>query len=142
MHRLTNILIAAVATYALNLIWEVAQAPLYAGYRDFWQNLPMCAWASLGDVVIVAAIYALFAVVHRDIDWVTRLRLEGLAAIVVVGALVGVAVEWWALATVRWDYAAMPILPVVRVGLLPVMQLMVIPPVLFLGYARYATLRG
>ena len=56
--RLVKILIAIVAAYGLNLIWERAQAPLYTGYENFWANLPMCAKASLGDVIVVAAIYA------------------------------------------------------------------------------------
>ena len=138
MHT-TKAPIAIVATYALNLIWETAQGPLYAGHSDFWRSLPMCATASLGDVLIVAGIYAFFAVIYRDTDWLKHLQPKGLLPVALVGGLVGVAVEWWALATERWQYAAMPLLPFVDVGLLPVLQMTIIPPLLFLGYARYAT---
>lgn len=139
--RPVKILIAIVATYGLNLIWEVAQAPLYAGYQDPWANLPMCAQASLGDVVIVGAIYALFALIHRDVNWVRRRHHHSLP-VIVIGGFVGVGVEEWALATGRWQYGAMPIIPLVQVGLLPVLQMMVIPPIIFLGYARHPTGRG
>ena len=44
------------------------------------------------------------------------------------GLLLGAGIEWRALAAGRWTYtAAMPIVPLLNVGLLPVLQLLVLP---------------
>ncbi len=61
----------------------------------------------------------------------------GIVSLVLLGAAVAVAVEWWALATERWQYAgAMPIVPFLQVGLLPVLQMTIIPPIVALWLRR------
>jgi hypothetical protein len=46
------------------------------------------------------------------------------------GAMLVVAFELWAIYVVhRWEYGLMPLLPVVRVGLTPVLQMIVVPAI-------------
>lgn len=140
--RLAKAGVLSGATFAANLIWEVAQAQLYAGYPGFWPNLLMCARASVGDVVIVAAIYGVFALAYRDVDWPVRSGIGTLVAVAIAGGLIGIVIEWWALSTGRWRYAGMPLLPIVNVGLLPVLQMAILPTSLFAAYAFYRHRRG
>lgn len=124
----TRYAIAAALVFVLNLAWEVAQGPFYAGHDDFWQTLPMCAGATIGDVAIVAALFGFFALLRRRIEWYCDLGAAGWTALIATGGAVATSVEWWALATQRWEYAGMPMIPLLDVGVLPVLQMMIIPP--------------
>jgi hypothetical protein len=57
------------AAFGLNWVWENAQAPLYKGYAGFAQDVQMCTVATLGDVAIVAVIWATVALSWRDSTW-------------------------------------------------------------------------
>ena len=52
--------------FLLNLIWEVAQRPLYEGYVNLWYHLPTCLWASVVDVIVVLAFWAMFASYYKN----------------------------------------------------------------------------
>lgn len=132
--------IGTAAAYALNLAWENAQAPLFVGYAGLWPHFPMCATAALGDVVLVALLYALIAVADRNANWFVALRWRQALVLVIVGGVAATGVEWWALFTDRWHYANMPVLPIVNVGLLPVLQMMLLPLAVF--YMMRAAHRG
>ena len=49
------------------------------------------------------------------------------------GLIIAVMVEWIAMSGLgRWSYtASMPLLPVLGVGVVPVVQMLVLPPVIF-----------
>ena len=58
-------------SFALHLLWENAQAPLFAGFTD---NVGQHLWACLqatatGDIAFSLVLYLAIAVVHRDIVW-------------------------------------------------------------------------
>jgi hypothetical protein len=123
--------IGLLAAFALNLAWENAQAFLFAGYagplRHFWS----CFVGTLGDLVIVAAIYAAVALLWRDPAWYRRMRLGQVACSVALGIAIAVAIEARALASGRWAYDGMPLVPLTEIGLLPVLQMMILPPTVF-----------
>ncbi len=75
-------LTALLLSFALNLIWEIAQGPLYLGHEDFWRTLPMCAVASVGDVGIVFGLYGAFALASRDVDWPRLIEWRGWVSLV------------------------------------------------------------
>ena len=120
--------VGLLSAFLLNLIWENAQAPFYAGYAGFGAHLGSCLRATGGDVLIVAAMYWMFAVTTSRWDWYRNADRQTYLVLAAVGVVAAMILEWWALATERWSYAGMPILPVVGVGLLPVLQLALIPP--------------
>lgn len=124
--------IVAAVSFSLHLFWENAQAPLFAGYQNFWQHLPSCLRGTAGDVAVTFLVYALVAAGRRDVGWALRGRGVDYVASGLLGAAIAVGLEWQALASGRWSYtAAMPLLPVVDVGLLPVLQMAILLPLTF-----------
>lgn len=129
MNKFTKILLIIAGTsLVLNLAWENLQAPLYQGYSNFWQHLSICSIASLGDVLIILILYFVLAIVNRDMLWISKMNRADVAGLIVLGALVAIGIEKWALDTERWQYtSAMPLIPYIEVGLLPVLQLAALP---------------
>jgi len=113
-----------------HLVWENAQAPLYAGYENFWQHFWICLSVIPGDVTITLAAYFAVAFWRRNMAFVGAMRFSDALATGLCATLVSVVIEWFSLATGRWAYGSvMPILPGLGIGLLPVLQMMIIPPV-------------
>ncbi len=126
------LLTISAVSFVLNLFWENAQAPLYKGYISFIQHLQICAIASLGDVVIILFLYALYAVITRDILWFRNQNWRSIVSLIIIGAIIGVGIEKWSLLTHRWSYAeSMPIILLIKVGLSPVLQMIVLPIITF-----------
>jgi hypothetical protein len=128
-----------------NLAWETAQLPLYT----IWQtgSPGELAFAvvhcTAGDVLIAAAALMLaMALVGRD-TWPT----EAYVQVAVVATTIGVGYtlysEWLNTAVRQsWAYApAMPTLPLIRTGLVPVVQWLVLPPLGFWVVRRRFGLR-
>ena len=49
---------------------------------------------------------------------------------VVLGIGVAMAIEAWALARGRWAYDGMPLVPFTSIGLIPVRQMVILPPLI------------
>lgn len=118
-----------------NYAWEMAQSPLY---RD-QAALPARAWhcfiASLGDGVIVVFIWAAGAYCFRAHAWFQHPRARGYWLMLFVGLFIAVLIEWIALSAGRWSYTSrMPRLG--ELGLVPVLQMLVLPPIIFATVAR------
>lgn len=117
---------------ALNYPWEMAQPFLYAGMPPLNIRWWHCFVASLGDGVLVLAIFAVVWMAARRHDWSVRLGAGGYVVMFATGFVVAVGVELLALREGRWIYApTMPLLPWPRVGIVPVVQMLVLPPVIF-----------
>ena len=126
---------AFLAAIPVHFLWEMAQAHAFTGLPpDAFRATLACAHASLGDGFLTVLVWAVGALVFGRAGWVgpTRWRgwllLLGLAVVVAMGTEV-VLVH----GLQRWGYgASMPLLPVLQVGLWPVVQmLLVTPPVLW-----------
>ena len=116
----------------VNYLWELVQSPLYFPPSRLSDVLWHCFAASLGDGVIVGLIYGFCAILFRERDWYVRMSRPRLAAMLTAGLAVGVLVEWVGLRTHRWIYAdTMPLIPGVQVGLVPTLQMLVLPPLIF-----------
>lgn len=122
----------------LHLIWENTQAPLFAGYQNFWQHFWICLPATAGDTLFTLVVYGVGVAATKNPRWIARLappRVVGLAAL---GALAAVANERLALSAGRWGYTpAMPLLPNLAVGLTPVLQMAILLPLTFWLTGRY-----
>lgn len=123
----------AIFAFLLNLTWEFAQVPLFAGMpsAEHWQAILVCGRATLGDVVItLIAFWAVATSVHTR-AWVLRPTAGQLTGFVAVGILITVLMEWLATQFLqRWTYAdAMPVIPLLGVGLSPLLQWVVLPPI-------------
>ena len=127
----------------LELLWEVAQFPLY----DVWhQNdwgfiLYGLVHCTLGDLLILLVIYELVALL-RGRFWYQYHPISGGFAFTALGVGYTVFSE---LTNVRvegtWGYTElMPMIPVLEVGGTPFLQWLLIPPVLvwMMGFLNHA----
>jgi hypothetical protein len=122
-----------VVAVAFNYVWEVAQAPLYACLGDFSLLLWHCIAPSLGDGLLMLLIFALGWVVLRRRDWFAQPGVRGYALMLIAGLAIAISVEVMAVyALGRWAYTTrMPVVPGLGVGLAPVAQMLVLPPIIF-----------
>ena len=118
-------------SFLLNLVWENAQAPLYTGYQNFLQHFWICFKATLGDVFIVLIMYSAIALLTKDQLWIQHLNSNTITVSVLMGIGLALIIEGWALATGRWSYDGMPLIPFGGVGFLPVLQMAVLPLLTF-----------
>ncbi|MDO8729325.1 MAG: hypothetical protein Q7K26_05600 [bacterium] len=80
--------------------------------------------ASLFDAILITTVVLPFIFISslKDKSWL----------IIVIGIVVAIFNEWYGLSTGRWAYnSLMPIVPILKVGLTPMLQLGV------LGYLSY-----
>lgn len=126
------ILILSSIAFVINLIWENAQAPLYAGYTSFGQHFWICLLGTLGDVAIILLLYSVPALLRKNTLWFKHAKILDYCVLIVLGGVVAILIEQWALSTGRWYYnQRMPIILLFKVGLLPFLQMLVLPPVIF-----------
>ena len=124
--------------FALNLVWEVAQLPLYAMGR--YSEWPAVGYAvlhcTLGDAMMAFSAYLIAALVTRAARWPLRRPLTGLAVVLVAGESFTIWAEWYNVYVLRsWAYAAgMPTIH--GIGVAPLAQWLILPA-LALTILRY-----
>ncbi len=128
-----TLLILFLVAVAVNYPWELAQARLFTGMYDTRLQWFHCFVASLGDGVLVLLIFAIGALVSRKQAWFERPGAKGYVLMLMSGAFIGILVEWIAVHVAQhWAYAAsMPLVPGLAIGVVPVMQMLVLPPSIF-----------
>ena len=123
-----------VVAVLLNYLWELAQVPLYVGLEEynagvFWH----CFVASLGDGIMVLLIVVVGWISFQRWNWFERPGAAGYLLMLLAGFILAVLVEWVGVHRLgRWEYTGkMPIFPWVRIGLIPIAQMVILPPVIF-----------
>ena len=118
----------------LNYPWEFLQVPFY---RDMpqaahWDAILFCSRATAGDALIALASFWGVALLSRSRAWVTRPSLWQVVTFSTLAVAITVGFEWHARGIAeRWAYAEhMPVLPVIGTGLLPVLQWVILPPLI------------
>jgi hypothetical protein len=125
------IAVLALAAFAFNWHWEMLQMPAYAEMagRPWRATLTTCTWAALGDVGTTLAIFGVGALAARKLRWGIPGRWNVYLAAGLMAGACAIAIEWRALALGRWSYTEqMPIVPVLDVGLWPLLQLTLLVP--------------
>ena len=131
----------AIFALLLSLPWEFGQMWLYAGASEMshLQGIQICMAATLGDAVIMLIAFGIVAAVARSQDWVLAPKTSQVAGFVVVGLAISIAVEIVATRTdgaFSWRYTpAMPVTPLLGIGLAPLMMWLVVP-LLVLWFVR------
>ncbi len=127
-----NILIFALL---LNYPWEFLQAPFFQGMpgATHWEAVKGCTRATFGDAVIMLIAYWSVAVAASDRWWFQAPSRTQMLGFIAAGVTITVAIEHFAIRSTHtawgWRYAdTMPTLPVVDVGLTPVLQWILLPP--------------
>ena len=131
VYKLITVFIVAVL---LNYLWELGQARLYLGMEEynpgvFWH----CFVASLGDGIMVLLIVAAGWIALRQPAWFVRPGVRGYLVMITTGLVLAVLVELVAVHKLgRWAYAArMPMVPGLGIGLVPIAQMLILPPLIF-----------
>jgi hypothetical protein len=118
----------------LEILWEIAQFPLYTvWHQNNWgyilYGLIHC---TLGDLIILLIAYETVALLSRNRYWYTRTTYASGVLFVLLGASYTVFSE---IVNVRykgtWGYTdAMPLVPMLGIGGTPLLQWLLIPPVI------------
>ena len=122
--------------FVLNLAWEIGHARLYSLWME--ADGPRIAWSvlhcSLADVVIALAMYALVGIAIWRADWPASRPWAGGAVTVICATAFTAWSEWYNVYRLgAWSYT--PDMPTFYgIGLSPLFQWLVIPPVLVLAY--------
>jgi hypothetical protein len=128
----------------LHYPWEFLQVPFFERMPELphWEAVKVCTQAALGDAVITIVAFWVAALAVQSRGWFWRPRPAAWIAYLAAGILVTLGLEWLATDVLdRWQYAAeMPRMPLLGTGLLPIVQWLLLPP-LVLGLAR-GQLRG
>ncbi|MDD2870430.1 MAG: hypothetical protein PHS49_00435 [Candidatus Gracilibacteria bacterium] len=118
------ILSILIVSFILNIAWENANAPLYKGFIDYSNHFKMCFDASIGDALLILTMYFLISLILWNLDWIESIKIKDFFLIIVIGLIITIIFEKYALDTGRWDYNEyMPIIPFLGIGLSPILQL-------------------
>ncbi|HWP22889.1 MAG TPA: hypothetical protein VNM15_01730 [Candidatus Binatia bacterium] len=113
----------------LNLIWEVAQMEAYDfPTTSLIDDIIGCFVPSLGDGLMTLIIFWIGWLAFRDSEWIFKPGVKGYGLMLVMGIFLAVVVELNALyVTGAWNYNERMV-TVLGVGVLPVLQMIVLPP--------------
>ncbi len=126
------VIITLVLAFLLNFAWEVIQMPLYKNALFTIPHIAFCALASVADAIMVLLIYFSFALIYKDPLWIQNFSLSRILVLMLVGAIGAVIAEMRHVSAESWSYASsMPIIPIVDVGLSPVLQFMLLPAIIY-----------
>lgn len=133
----------AVFAFLLNLPWEFLQMQLYADTPTMSHRagIDICVLATVGDAVIMLGAYVVVALASKSWIWIRVPRPPQVIGFVLIGLVASVVIE--AMATradgvIQWRYAAtMPMIPVLGVGLAPILQWLILPPLVLWFAGRH-----
>jgi hypothetical protein len=137
MSPLLRRLVPALAAFAgfsflLHFAWEMLQSTLYAGLpaAPHAAAVWVCTRATVGDVVLALVAYASAAAAQRQPVWIVQPRALGWTTYMAVGVTLTVVLEHLATQVLgRWSYGpGMLTLPGLQLGLAPLLQWLLVPP--------------
>ena len=134
LERSKFLLVLFAASVALNYVWEIAHAPLFVGMDSFRAIGWHCFTASLGDGIILLIIHGLGWATFGNWSWSFQPGPRQMAFMLSAGLVIAILIEWFAVNGLhRWAYTdQMPRIPVLDVGLTPILQMLILPPLIFL----------
>ena len=124
----------AVTSFALNFVWELAQGPLYEGFKYDLKHISFCALASVADMLMVFILLFAFGLIYnKDVYWIRQMDSSVTVSLISIGGAGAILGEIGHTMRGDWSYSSnMPLLPMVNVGLLPFLQFTILPWLIFL----------
>ena len=118
---------------AINYVWEMLQMPFYEEMRIFdLKAWLFCFQASVVDALITLFIYMIGRLLFNSWSWHSQLSTAKIIYIVLIGTAIAVPIEIAALTASRWSYSSlMPKISSTIIGIIPVVQLIVLPYICF-----------
>jgi hypothetical protein len=103
-----------ILAFFLNWAWEILHSALYLNYQGGPVTSFILFRAALADAAIILIL--IFAA--------QKLKLNGSIFVILGGLVISIGIEIWSLQTGRWTYdSLMPIIPIIKTGLTPTVQL-------------------
>lgn len=122
------IFIVIVVSFLLNVVWELLQLPLYKNAVYNFNHIAFCALATVADVLMVLLFYFALVLILKNLFWIQHIKLHQVIIVVLIGGAGAVLSEMRHLSLGSWAYHdSMPIIPLVNVGISPVLQFMLLP---------------
>ena len=129
--KIKNILFIFIIAFLLNFVWEYFHSALYSFYQHELITMPILLRAAAVDAIMITTFFLLSAAVPVKYH---------LWLVLAAAAATAIALEVFALQTGRWEYNdLMPIIPILNIGLTPVLQLPFLSYITFKGLLSYET---
>ena len=120
--------------FLLNFIWEIWQVPLFQSMDNLthFEATIGCTRAAVGDVVILLVAFWIIVLTARSRSWIIQPTTIQVTGFIAIGIVITVVVEAISIHVLnRWQYAAaMPTLPILGAGITPILQWLMIPPII------------
>ena len=133
------VFLAGMLSFLLQFVWEWFQCEPFFVHRGTQASPISMVMAAIGDVVLTFLVLGFVFILtkRRQTFMQSNFQFRNFVLIEVTAFLAAVGIEKLALATNRWSYTYInPIIPILGVSILPVLQLMLIVPlVLFVTVA-------
>jgi hypothetical protein len=129
-----NILVVAIVAFILQLIWEYAQCGRFYVVDEVTGHTRLMISATFGDMNMSLVLYMLLIIVNNDVNWILKKwHKHDYVITILYGLFLSFYFEAHALYTGRWEYNSdnMPLFLNTNIGLLPVIQLIVLFPLIF-----------
>ncbi len=121
----------AIFSFLFNFPWEFLQVPFFQSFTsiEHWEGVKTCTQATFGDAVISLIAYFGVAAFRKDGRWMVSPDKLSIAFYILIGVCITIFMEWLATDVLnRWQYSeAMPRLPLLGTGLLPLLQWIILP---------------
>ena len=125
-------LIMTSISFTLNEAWELLQMPLYEQPIYKMGHIAFCTLGALADTIMVLLLYILFVFVYKNAFWIEQKNWVKIFVVMLTGAVGAVFSEKRHLLIGSWSYdQSMPIIPLVNVGLSPVLQFLLLPVTIY-----------
>lgn len=123
----------ALFSFLLHFVWEFLQVPTYAGMAEMahWHGIKLCTSATIGDVGFALTAFWTASLVARTRHWMDDLAAMPVVVFLGIGIALTIGFEfYYTEITYRWTYSdLMPLVPPFGTGLSPLVQWIVIPPI-------------
>jgi hypothetical protein len=122
----------ALFSFLLHFVWEFVQVPAFTGMAvmGHWEAIKLCMSATVGDVGFALTAFWTASLAARGREWVLHPTGLPVAIFLIVGIVLTIGFEYhYTSVSLRWTYSdAMPLVPPFGTGLSPLLQWLVIPP--------------
>ncbi|VDN48829.1 conserved membrane protein of unknown function [Petrocella atlantisensis] len=126
----------AVVAFVFQLIWEYSQCgPFYIMDDDLAGHTRLMISATVGDMNMSLLLLWMLMFINKDVNWlIGKWHRHDYIIMVFYALFISFFFEIHALHTGRWGYNpdTMPIIPGTPIGWLPVIQLLILFPIIFM----------
>ncbi len=126
--------VVAVIAFIIQLIWEYSQCGLFYIADDLTGHTRLMFSATIGDMNMSILLLWMLMFINKDVNWlIGKWHRHDYTIMVFYALFLSFYFEIHALHTGRWGYNpdTMPIIPGTPIGWLPVIQLLILFPIIF-----------